>query len=112
MVLSSFGIKFSLDDFGTGYSNMFIISQIRSSNIKMDIFDDSLLKIIKAIKEMADAIGIEVIAEGVENERTVEILYNLVYTICRGFISLNLPRLRIWFFGEIRNDKHNSWFNS
>lgn len=26
---------------------------------------------------MADAIGIEVIVEGVENERTVEILYNL-----------------------------------
>ncbi|MEJ5172862.1 MAG: bifunctional diguanylate cyclase/phosphodiesterase [Hydrogenothermaceae bacterium] len=90
--LSNFGIRTSLDDFGTGYSNLYTISQIKPKSIKIDIFlirnidkDITSLNIVKAIKNMADSIGIEAIAEGVETKQIADILNEYGIYIMQGY---------------------------
>ncbi|MCX7759616.1 MAG: EAL domain-containing protein [Hydrogenothermaceae bacterium] len=90
--LSNFGIRTSLDDFGTGYSNLYTISQIKPKSIKIDIFlirnidkDTTSLNIVKAIKNMADAVGLEVIAEGVESKQIADILDEIGIHIMQGY---------------------------
>lgn len=72
--LKNAGIKFSLDDFGTGYSSLQYLKQLPISQLKIDRSFVSELElnindqsIVKTIILMANALDIDVIAEGVEN---------------------------------------------
>lgn len=91
--LKEFGINLALDDFGTGYSNLYTISQLKPKSIKIDIHlirdldrDSSKLGVVKAIKEMADALGISVVAEGVENENIRNILLSIGIRYMQGYL--------------------------
>ncbi|HWI21863.1 MAG TPA: EAL domain-containing protein [Baekduia sp.] len=73
--LAALGIRLVLDDFGTGFSSMAYLSKMPVSGIKIDrSFVSSLGEsssaeaIVKAIVSMADALELEVVAEGVETE--------------------------------------------
>lgn len=90
--LKDFGIGLSLDDFGTGYSNLYTISQLKPKSIKIDIYlirdidrDSSKLGVVKAIKDMADNLGINVVAEGVENENIRDILLSIGVNCMQGY---------------------------
>lgn len=90
--LKEFGIRVSLDDFGTGYSNLYTISQLNPDSIKIDIYlikdldkDKNKLRIVKAIKEMADELGIKVIAEGVERQEIKDILLSIDIRYMQGY---------------------------
>lgn len=78
------GIKSSLDDFGTGYSSLHHIKKFPIDSLKIDIsFISNILNntddvaIVSAIIGMAHAMGIKVIAEGVENNEQLTLLRNL-----------------------------------
>ncbi len=71
--LERLGVSLSLDDFGTGYSSMVLLKRLPVSEIKVDrsfvqrmtqSTDDAT--IVRSIVELAHALGIEVVAEGVE----------------------------------------------
>lgn len=94
------GIKSSLDDFGTGYSSLHHIKQFPIDSLKIDIsFINNILNdtndvaIVSAIISMAHAMGIKVIAEGVENNEQLTLLRDLECDQVQGyFISRPKPQ--------------------
>ena len=71
--LRQMGVTIALDDFGTGYSSLSYISQLPIDLIKIDQSfvrrlnrDDSALAILRAIIDMAAAVGKTTLAEGIE----------------------------------------------
>jgi diguanylate cyclase (GGDEF)-like protein len=99
LVLKDHGIKISLDDFGTGFSSLSLIMHLPLDALKIDksfvdnlVFDKPTAIVVSKIIEMATSLGIEVIAEGVENHLQIELLKKMGATHLQGFvISKPLP---------------------
>ena len=79
--LRALGVRVALDDFGTGYSSLSYLRSFPFDKLKIDrSFIVDLLEhkgataIIRAITTLADALGIETTAEGVETSDQLEIL--------------------------------------
>ncbi len=81
MALRAQGVCFSIDDFGTGYSSLAYLQQLPLDRLKIDRTFVSGVEsnpdqqtIVEAIILLAQGLGIEVIAEGVENAAELEYL--------------------------------------
>lgn len=79
--LRALGVRVALDDFGTGYSSLSYLRSFPFDKIKIDrsfIIDllgsDGATAIIKSITSLADALGMETTAEGVESAGQLDIL--------------------------------------
>ena len=91
--LYNLGINTSLDDFGTGYSSLSYIKALNFDRLKIakELIDnieddeDSQL-IIKAIIMMSDGLKVKTIAEGVENERQLDLLTKLGCDEIQGYL--------------------------
>ena len=83
-VLKSFqaiGMRVVIDDFGTGFSSLSYLRALPFDKIKIDrsfvsemMISPDARAIVKAITMLAHELGMEIVAEGVENEHQVEIL--------------------------------------
>jgi diguanylate cyclase (GGDEF)-like protein len=97
------GIKLLVDDFGTGYSSLSQLQQLDFDVLKVDRAFTSKIDssaqgnvLFKAIITMAHALGMRVVAEGVESEEQVRILRLLHCDELQGFfISRPLPPAEI-----------------
>ncbi|MCR5452511.1 MAG: EAL domain-containing protein, partial [Lachnospiraceae bacterium] len=85
-------ISTAIDDFGSGYSSLSTLRDFKFSVLKIDrsfINNDGFTKndeiIIKGIIDMAKALGIEVIVEGVERRDQLDFMRNLGCNIIQGF---------------------------
>ncbi len=90
--LKKIGFKLSLDDFGTGYSSLSHLQKFPVDNIKIDrsfvsrmFSDNSSMQIVKASIDLARAMGMEVIAEGVENKEEVDKLTDMDCSYIQGY---------------------------
>jgi len=90
--LTALGVRLVLDDFGTGYSSFQHLKDFPIDLIKIDrSFVASLGRgrqdaaIVASVISMAAALGLDVVAEGVENETQAELLRELGCPLAQGF---------------------------
>jgi EAL domain-containing protein (putative c-di-GMP-specific phosphodiesterase class I) len=86
------GLRIALDDFGTGYSSLSYLKKFPIDRLKvdrsfvMDIADDEDDKaIVSLISDISRNLGMEVIAEGVEDTRQREVLMSMGCSAMQGF---------------------------
>ena len=97
--LMSMGVAISIDDFGTGYSSLNYLKHFPISFLKIDrsfvadiLTDKNTYSIVKAIVEVAHALQLKVIAEGVENQEQLDMLKEMGCDEVQGYhISRPLP---------------------
>ena len=90
--LKRLGVGISLDDFGTGYSSLAYLGQLPLDHLKIDrsfIRDlgerPQSVTIVKSIIALARTLGIEVVAEGVEDARVLPLLAGEGCNAYQGF---------------------------
>ncbi len=86
------GVRLSIDDFGTGYSSVTYLRQFPVSQIKVDgtfvadmLVDTAQYALIEALVTMAQALGLEVVAEGVETEDQARTLSGMGCHLLQGY---------------------------
>jgi diguanylate cyclase (GGDEF)-like protein len=79
--LRDFGITLAIDDFGTGYSSLAYLKRLPVKAVKIDksfVLDmtrnEDSTKIVRSTIVLAHDLGLKVVAEGVENKATLELL--------------------------------------
>ena len=94
--LRTAGITIALDDFGTGYSSLSYLHQFPLQALKIDrSFVAELTAsdtssgsnaVVRAILALAGSLGMQVIAEGIENEMQRDLLLRLGCEFGQGFL--------------------------
>lgn len=92
-VLQELGVEIQLDDFGTGYSSLGYLQHFQINALKVDRSfihemdrDHKSSELVRAIVAMAHALGISIIAEGIETENELHDLKGLMCDYGQGFI--------------------------
>jgi diguanylate cyclase (GGDEF)-like protein len=87
------GVYLSIDDFGTGYSSLAYLKRLPVDEIKIDrSFISSLTVdardrlIVASTVSLGRALGLDVVAEGVEDEQTLAVLQTLGCDLAQGFL--------------------------
>jgi len=93
MQLRAIGVKLALDDFGTGYSSLIYLRRFAFDKIKIDkSFLDSMEAtgesaiLVHSVVHLGRALGLEVTAEGVENEDQRRFLQAVGCHYLQGFL--------------------------
>jgi diguanylate cyclase (GGDEF)-like protein len=91
-LLNRAGIRLSVDDFGTGFSSLSYLKQLPVKELKIDksfvldmVVDDSDKVIVRSIVQLAHNLGLEVVAEGVENLDTWNLLKEMGCDFAQGY---------------------------
>jgi diguanylate cyclase (GGDEF)-like protein/PAS domain S-box-containing protein len=90
--LDRLGVRLAIDDFGTGHSSLAYLKQFPVQEVKVDrTFVQGMVEsqvdeaIVRAVIDLADAMGIATVAEGVETEEQLARLRTLGCPIAQGF---------------------------
>jgi diguanylate cyclase (GGDEF)-like protein/PAS domain S-box-containing protein len=91
--LKALGVKLSMDDFGTGYSSLGYLQKFpvdtlkvdRSFIMRLDVESESR-QIIKAVIALAHSMGMDVVAEGIEEPHQDDLLVELKCECGQGFL--------------------------
>ncbi|WED29237.1 EAL domain-containing protein [Vibrio sp. DW001] len=91
-LLKNVGIDIAIDDFGVGYSSLSYLQQIEIDFIKIDrsfvknlVDDANSQALCKAMIQMADELGIKVVAEGIEEKRQSDLLASYGCGYAQGY---------------------------
>lgn len=90
--LKELGLRLALDDFGTGYSSLVHVRWFPVDIIKIDrtfiagmLTNDHDLAIVASLTNLAAAVGLDVVAEGVETAEQADVLRRLGCTYTQGY---------------------------
>lgn len=97
--IHSLGVRFAIDDFGTGYSSLGYLKRLPIDTLKIDrsfiqdmLSDEQDAVIVQSTLGLAHSFGLEVVAEGVEDQKTLDALQVLNCEQAQGFyISRPIP---------------------
>jgi EAL domain-containing protein (putative c-di-GMP-specific phosphodiesterase class I) len=91
--LRSLGVSIAIDDFGTGYSSLHYLTRLRVDHMKVDKsfvrdadVDHQQQEIVRALVAMAQALGIGVVAEGIETPGQACLLEQLGCRLGQGYL--------------------------
>jgi len=91
--IRSMGIRVAIDDFGTGHSSLEHLARLPVDMIKLPLtltrnvaWQSRAAELVRAVRTMADALGMVVIAEGVENEQQAITLRSMGIRYGQGFL--------------------------
>jgi diguanylate cyclase (GGDEF)-like protein len=106
--LEGLGVSIVLDDFGTGYSSLGYLNRFPLAQLKLDrsftaelAHEPRSAKIVAATIDMARALGMTVVAEGVESEEQLAVLRRLGCDYAQGFLFAR-PEVPDAIFARIR----------
>ncbi len=90
--LADMGVRLSIDDFGSGYSSLAYLRHLPVRELKIDQSfvqgmhkNDEDLVIVRSTIDLAHNLGLEVVAEGIELARHIEMLQELGCDLGQGF---------------------------
>jgi EAL domain-containing protein (putative c-di-GMP-specific phosphodiesterase class I) len=90
--LRDLGVRLSVDDFGTGYSSLSYLKRLPVHEVKIDrSFVTGLreqgedVAIVRAIVDLGRHLGLEVVAEGVEDQATWDLLASMACDLVQGW---------------------------
>ena len=104
--LGELGVHMSIDDFGTGYSSLSYLRRLPAEELKIDrTFIQDLehsadaRAVVDAVIKLAHALGLKVVAEGVENQRQQQVLTKMGCDELQGFLfakPMSARALMLW----------------
>jgi diguanylate cyclase (GGDEF)-like protein len=116
--LARIGASLSIDDFGTGYSSLAYLRKLPARQLKIDrgfVADiehsSDALAVVDAVIKLAHALGLKVVAEGVETERQRDVLLGLRCDELQGYLfarPMPAQMLTVWAMKE--DDGHDIEF--
>ena len=93
--LSNLGCRIALDDFGTGFSSLSHLQNFPINTVKIDkslmlaSHEPKTRALIKGLSSMLHSLGLDIVAEGIENEAS--------FVLCQ---ELNIQRLQGYYFAK------------
>jgi len=99
------GFLIAIDDFGTGYSSLSQLHEMNTAELKIDIsfvrrlHEPAGRSMVQAIVNMAHALGLNTVAEGVETQEAADILSQIGVSCLQGYLfgrPMPLDQLEIW----------------
>ena len=99
--LAALGVQISIDDFGSGFTSLAYVSDLRVAELKLDRRFISPLsgnvrtreaELVRALAELGHALGLQVVAEGIEDPTALGLLHELGCDLAQGYaISRPVP---------------------
>ncbi|CAK0751978.1 diguanylate cyclase [Azospirillaceae bacterium] len=90
--IKELGVNFAIDDFGTGYSSLSYLHRLPASTLKIDKSfvcsisqDGDKTAIVQVIASLAEKLGMDVVAEGIESEVEANFLRTLGCRYGQGY---------------------------
>jgi diguanylate cyclase (GGDEF)-like protein len=104
--LRELGVHISIDDFGTGYSSLSYFKKVPADELKIDksfvlrmLSDEGDQRLVQTIINLARQFKLAVVAEGVEDQPTLDMLARMDCDFAQGFLfapALDAERLQEW----------------
>ena len=109
-LLRDLGVRISIDDFGTGYSSLSYFKKIPADELKIDksfvmrmLSDEADQRLVETIITLARQFRLDVVAEGVEDQPTLDLLARMGCDYAQGYLfapALNAEQLGVWLRGN------------
>ena len=116
--LADLGVEMSIDDFGTGWSSLAQLHRLRFTELKLDrsfivdlLSDERAVAITASTIDLAHALGLRVVAEGVEDEATLRRLADLRCDVSQGWLharAMPADELVTWVARHAGRPPHRS----
>jgi PAS domain S-box-containing protein len=90
--VTALGCRVALDDFGTGFGGFTYLKKLEIAQLKIDVefirdleSSDASRHVVKAVVSLAEGLGLDTVAEGVEDEETLALLVEYGVTHAQGY---------------------------
>jgi EAL domain-containing protein (putative c-di-GMP-specific phosphodiesterase class I)/GGDEF domain-containing protein len=104
--LRELGVRISIDDFGTGYSSLSYFKKICADELKIDksfvirmLAEEADQRLVQTIITLARQFRLDVVAEGVEDQPTLDMLARMGCDFAQGYLfapALSEEQLKVW----------------